>query len=33
MERLGSTDDQTIKNIYLHVIQEIKKETSQKSSE
>ncbi|GEL76663.1 site-specific integrase [Tenuibacillus multivorans] len=33
MERLGHTDDQTTKNIYLHVTQEMKKEASQKFGE
>jgi len=33
MDRLGHTDDQTTKNVYLHVTQEMKKEASQKFSE
>ncbi|TFB13686.1 site-specific integrase [Filobacillus milosensis] len=33
MERLGHTDDQTTKNIYLHVTQDMKKEASQKFGE
>jgi integrase len=31
MDRLGHTDDQITKNVYLHVTQEMKKEASQKS--
>ncbi|MFB6802504.1 hypothetical protein ACFCVU_15120 [Peribacillus butanolivorans] len=30
MDRLGHTDDQITKNIYLHVTQEMKKEASHK---
>ncbi|AVF24655.1 integrase [Paenibacillus larvae subsp. larvae] len=30
MERLGHKDEDTIKNIYLHVTKEMKKEASQK---
>lgn len=30
MDRLGHSDDQTTKNVYLHVTQEMKKEASQK---
>lgn len=33
MDRLGHTEDQITKNVYLYVIQEIKKEASQKFSE
>ncbi|TYS83524.1 tyrosine-type recombinase/integrase [Rossellomorea aquimaris] len=33
MDRLGHTDDQITKNVYLHVTQEMKKEASQKFSE
>jgi integrase len=33
MDRLGYTDDQITKNVYLHVTQEMKKEASQKFSE
>jgi integrase len=33
MDRLGHSDDQITKNVYLHVTQEIKKEASQKFSE
>ncbi|MET3683253.1 integrase [Alkalibacillus flavidus] len=33
MERLGHSDDQTTKNIYLHVTRDMKKEASQKFSE
>lgn len=33
MDRLGHTDDQITKNVYLHVTQETKKEASQKFSE
>ncbi|WP_078543027.1 site-specific integrase [Litchfieldia alkalitelluris] len=33
MDRLGHTDDQIIKNVYLHVTKEMKKEASQKFSE
>ncbi|WP_096155851.1 MULTISPECIES: site-specific integrase [Bacillus] len=33
MDRLGHTDDQVTKNVYLHVTQEMKKEASQKFSE
>ncbi|MFC2948134.1 hypothetical protein [Virgibacillus sediminis] len=32
MDRLGHTDDQTTKDIYIHVTQEMKKEASQKFS-
>ncbi|RSL29911.1 hypothetical protein D7Z54_28655 [Salibacterium salarium] len=33
MDRLGHTDDQITKNVYLHVTEDIKKEASQKFSE
>jgi integrase len=33
MERLGHTDDQTTKNVYLHVTKDMKKEASQKFAE
>ena len=33
MDRLGHSDDQITKNVYLHVTQEMKKEASQKFSE
>ncbi|MCM3768158.1 site-specific integrase [Neobacillus niacini] len=33
MDRLGHTDDQITKNVYLHVTQEMKKEASQKFAE
>jgi len=33
MDRLGHTDDQITKNVYLHVTQEMKKEASQKFGE
>lgn len=33
MDRLGRTDDQITKNVYLHVTQEMKKEASQKFAE
>jgi integrase len=33
MDRLGHTDDQITKNVYLHVTKEMKKEASQKFSE
>ncbi|MBB6454869.1 integrase [Salirhabdus euzebyi] len=33
MDRLGHTDDQITKSVYLHVTQEMKKEASQKFSE
>lgn len=33
MDRLGHTDDQITKNVYLHVTQEMKKEASQKFTE
>ncbi len=33
MDRLGHTDDQITKNVYLHVTEEMKKEASQKFSE
>lgn len=33
MERLGHKDEDTTKNIYLHVTKEMKKETSQKFKE
>ncbi|MFD2444203.1 tyrosine-type recombinase/integrase [Bacillus sp. CGMCC 1.16607] len=33
MDRLGHTDDQVTKNVYLHVTQEMKKEASQKFAE
>lgn len=33
MERLGHTDDQITKNVYLHITQEMKKEASQKFAE
>ncbi|OBA09520.1 integrase [Bacillus subtilis] len=33
MDRLGHTDDQSTKNVYLHVTQEMKKEASQKFGE
>ena len=33
MDRLGHSDDQITKNVYLHVTQEMKKEASQKFKE
>jgi integrase len=33
MKRLGHTDDQISKNVYLHITQEMKKEASQKFAE
>ncbi len=33
MDRLGHSDDQITKDVYLHVTQEMKKEASQKFSE
>ncbi len=33
MDRLGHSDDQITKNVYLHVTQEMKKEAPQKFSE
>jgi integrase len=33
MDRLGHTDDQITKNVYLHDTQEMKKEASQKFGE
>ncbi len=33
MDRLGHSDDQITKNVYLHVTQEMKKEASQKFAE
>jgi integrase len=33
MERLGHKDEDTTKNIYLHVTKEMKKEASQKFKE
>jgi integrase len=33
MDRLGHSDDQITKNVYLHVTEEMKKEASQKFSE
>jgi integrase len=33
MDRLGHTDDQITKNVYLHVTEEMKKEASQKFAE
>ncbi|WP_368237215.1 tyrosine-type recombinase/integrase [Bacillus velezensis] len=33
MNRLGHTDNQSTKNVYLHVTQEMKKEASQKFGE
>jgi integrase len=33
MDRLGHTDDQITKNVYLHVTKDMKKEASQKFSE
>ncbi|WP_262372743.1 tyrosine-type recombinase/integrase [Sutcliffiella horikoshii] len=33
LDRLGHTDDQITKNVYLHVTQEMKKEASQKFTE
>jgi integrase len=33
MDRLGHTDDQITKNVYLHVTHEMKKEASQKFAE
>lgn len=33
MDRLGHSDDQITKNVYLHVTKEMKKEASQKFSQ